>query len=173
MNIHLPVTEGTKLVTLFTCRPVLTSISYTSWASMPLQSLPNNYRSTTFANCNCKANPLTGRGDPQVCETSRIPYFLDNLLTDAVRLWALRSGRHSLIIPMYLLSFVSLYVQWFAEIQTSVTIASRLRHKLVCNLFSNMFLSGAFRALWICIMYRIWKEHRLSKVLSRSYKAYY
>jgi hypothetical protein len=26
--------------------------------------------------------PVTGRGDPQSCETSRFPHFLDNRLTD-------------------------------------------------------------------------------------------
>jgi hypothetical protein len=29
-----------------------------------------------------KAIPVTGRGDPQVCETSRLPHFLDNRLRD-------------------------------------------------------------------------------------------
>jgi hypothetical protein len=29
-----------------------------------------------------KANPVTGRRGPQRCETSRIPHFLDNRLTD-------------------------------------------------------------------------------------------
>jgi hypothetical protein len=29
-----------------------------------------------------KAIPVTGRGGPQRCETSRLPYFLDNPLTD-------------------------------------------------------------------------------------------
>jgi hypothetical protein len=30
-----------------------------------------------------KAIPVTGRGGPQDCETSRIPHFLGNRLTDA------------------------------------------------------------------------------------------
>jgi hypothetical protein len=29
-----------------------------------------------------KAIPVTGRGGPQGCETPRLPYFLDNRLTD-------------------------------------------------------------------------------------------
>jgi hypothetical protein len=29
-----------------------------------------------------KVIPVTGRGGPQGCETSRLPHFLDNLLTD-------------------------------------------------------------------------------------------
>jgi hypothetical protein len=30
----------------------------------------------------CRAIPVIGLGGPQGCETSRIPYFLDNWLTD-------------------------------------------------------------------------------------------
>jgi hypothetical protein len=33
-------------------------------------------------NGNGKAVPVTGRGGPQGCETSRLPHFLDNRLTD-------------------------------------------------------------------------------------------
>jgi hypothetical protein len=29
-----------------------------------------------------KAIPATGRGDPWVCETSKLPHFLDNRFTD-------------------------------------------------------------------------------------------
>jgi hypothetical protein len=29
-----------------------------------------------------KAIPVSGRGGPQSCETSRLPHFLDNRLTD-------------------------------------------------------------------------------------------
>jgi hypothetical protein len=29
-----------------------------------------------------KSNPVTGRGGPQGCETSRLPHCLDNRLTD-------------------------------------------------------------------------------------------
>jgi hypothetical protein len=29
-----------------------------------------------------KAMPVTGRGGPQGCETSRVPHYLDNRLTD-------------------------------------------------------------------------------------------
>jgi hypothetical protein len=29
-----------------------------------------------------KAVPVTGRGGPQCCETSRLPHFLENWLTD-------------------------------------------------------------------------------------------
>jgi hypothetical protein len=31
-----------------------------------------------------KANPVTGHGGPQGYETSRLPHFLDNWLTDGV-----------------------------------------------------------------------------------------
>jgi hypothetical protein len=31
-----------------------------------------------------KASPVTGRGGPQSCETSRLPHFLDNRLTNGV-----------------------------------------------------------------------------------------
>jgi hypothetical protein len=30
----------------------------------------------------CKAIPVTGSGVPQGCETSRLPHFLDNQLTE-------------------------------------------------------------------------------------------
>jgi hypothetical protein len=39
-----------------------------------------------------KAIPVTGRGGPKVCGTSRIPHFLDNRSQMAVRS-ALRTGR--------------------------------------------------------------------------------
>jgi hypothetical protein len=37
---------------------------------------------TPFASRKGKAIPITGHGDPYGCETSRIPHFLDNRLTD-------------------------------------------------------------------------------------------
>jgi hypothetical protein len=40
-----------------------------------------------------KAIPVTGRGGPQGYETSRLPHFLENRLTDLVRLSALRVRR--------------------------------------------------------------------------------
>jgi hypothetical protein len=39
-----------------------------------------------------KAIPVTDRGGPQGYETSRLPHFLDNRLTDVVRLSTLRVG---------------------------------------------------------------------------------
>jgi hypothetical protein len=45
---------------------------------MPLQRRENIQRETTKG----KAIPVTGRGGPWGCETSRFPYFLDNRLTD-------------------------------------------------------------------------------------------
>jgi hypothetical protein len=36
-----------------------------------------------------KAIPVTGRGDPQGCETSRLPHFLDNRLTDGGEVFSL------------------------------------------------------------------------------------
>jgi hypothetical protein len=40
-----------------------------------------------------KANPVTGRGGPYGCETSRLPHFLDIGSQMAVRLWASRADR--------------------------------------------------------------------------------
>jgi hypothetical protein len=40
-----------------------------------------------------KVIPVTGRGGPQGCETSRLAHFLDNVSQMAVRLSALRAGR--------------------------------------------------------------------------------
>jgi hypothetical protein len=39
-----------------------------------------------------KATPITGGGGPKGCEKSRIPHFLDDQLTDAVKLSALCAG---------------------------------------------------------------------------------
>jgi hypothetical protein len=36
-----------------------------------------------------KVIPVTGRGGPLVCETSRLPHFLDNRLTDGGRVVSL------------------------------------------------------------------------------------
>jgi hypothetical protein len=38
----------------------------------------------SFSKCKSKGEgiPVTGRGGPQVCETSRLPRFLDNQITD-------------------------------------------------------------------------------------------
>jgi hypothetical protein len=40
-----------------------------------------------------KALPITGRGGPNGFDTSRLPHFLDNRLTDGGEA-ALRAGRH-------------------------------------------------------------------------------
>jgi hypothetical protein len=40
-----------------------------------------------------KAIPVTGREGPYGCETLRLPHFLDNRLTDGVRMSALCAGR--------------------------------------------------------------------------------
>jgi hypothetical protein len=39
-----------------------------------------------------KAIPVTGRESPYVCETSSLPHFLDNRLTETVGLSALRAS---------------------------------------------------------------------------------
>jgi hypothetical protein len=38
-----------------------------------------------------KSIPVTGHGGPNGCETSRIPYFLDNRLTEGVEVVNLKS----------------------------------------------------------------------------------
>jgi hypothetical protein len=59
-------------------------------------TLTGNVRNTKISNTlqikKDKAVPVTGRGGPQVCETSRIPNFLDSRLTDSVELSALHAG---------------------------------------------------------------------------------
>jgi hypothetical protein len=45
-----------------------------------------------------KAIPVTGRGGPQGCETSRLPYFLDGRLTDGGEVVSL-TRRQPLIPP--------------------------------------------------------------------------
>jgi hypothetical protein len=39
----------------------------------------------------CKAIPVTGREGPLGCETSRLPHFLDNMLTDGSEVVSLQS----------------------------------------------------------------------------------
>jgi hypothetical protein len=41
-----------------------------------------------------KLIPVTGRGGPQGCETSRLPHFLDNRLTDGSEVISLTRGPH-------------------------------------------------------------------------------
>jgi hypothetical protein len=41
-----------------------------------------------------KAIPVTGRGGPYGCETSRLPDFLDNLLTDGGKVVSLTRRTH-------------------------------------------------------------------------------
>jgi hypothetical protein len=42
----------------------------------------STFNSVRMVKVKSKAIPVTGRGGPQGCEMSRIPYFLDNRLTD-------------------------------------------------------------------------------------------
>jgi hypothetical protein len=42
-----------------------------------------------------KAIPVTGREDPEGCETSRLSHFLDNRLTDGGEVVSPRAGRPS------------------------------------------------------------------------------
>jgi hypothetical protein len=45
---------------------------------------------TRVSKRNGKAIPVTGRGGPYGCETSRIPHFLDNRLTDGAEVVSLK-----------------------------------------------------------------------------------
>jgi hypothetical protein len=49
-----------------------------------------------------KAIPLTGSGDPYGCETSRLPHFLDNRLTDGGKVAGLHlpPGRFLVLISV-------------------------------------------------------------------------
>jgi hypothetical protein len=49
--------------------------------------------STCISSKKSEANHVTGRGAPYGCETSRLPYFLDNQFTDGGEVAALRAGR--------------------------------------------------------------------------------
>jgi inner membrane protein involved in colicin E2 resistance len=55
--------------------------------------------SPTFqGNILVKANPVTGRGGPEDFETSRLPHFLDNRLTDGGKVVSL-TLRHAGLYP--------------------------------------------------------------------------
>jgi hypothetical protein len=47
-----------------------------------LQELAATLCAETSAHGKGKADPVTGRGGPSGCETSSLPHFLDNWLTD-------------------------------------------------------------------------------------------
>jgi hypothetical protein len=67
-----------------------------------------NVQEWTTGRCeNHKAIPVTGRGGPQVSETSSLPHILDNRLTDGgevvsltLRPTLLRPGRFLILIPV-------------------------------------------------------------------------
>jgi hypothetical protein len=50
--------------------------------SMILHSRSLENETIYLGTVKCKVIPVTGRGGPQSCETSRLPHFLENRLTD-------------------------------------------------------------------------------------------
>jgi hypothetical protein len=56
--------------------------AYTERLTRPLVEEEFPFLNTRLGKNESKAIPVTGRGGPQSCETSRLPHFLDNQLAD-------------------------------------------------------------------------------------------
>jgi hypothetical protein len=59
-----------------------------------------------------KALPLTGREGPLGCETSRLPHFLDNRLTDGGEVVSLTGRLAALYLPEYSWYSFPLEAEW-------------------------------------------------------------
>jgi hypothetical protein len=92
-------------------RTYLENISASKWINLSINICrPNIFTrvgpAVIFEGKKVKLSPVTGRGGPQGCETSRLPHFLDNRLTDGSevvslsRLPPLPPGRFLLLISV-------------------------------------------------------------------------
>jgi hypothetical protein len=68
-----------------------------SRVAVHVQSSPYQNGATSYISPEGKAIPVTGRGGLEGCETSRLPYFLENRLTDGSEVVSLT--RRSLFTP--------------------------------------------------------------------------
>jgi hypothetical protein len=74
------------------CSPLLTvTLTRTFIIALNICTLHNK---SSFLLIESKAVPVTGRGGPQNCETSRPPHFLDNPLTDGGKVVSLTRRPH-------------------------------------------------------------------------------
>jgi hypothetical protein len=72
-------------------------IMYNEWSRCVHGSSNNAVHTSEYKAANVRmikvegtASPVTGRGGPQGCETSRLPYFLNNRLTNDSEVVSLR-----------------------------------------------------------------------------------
>jgi hypothetical protein len=81
---HYPTRLLTKNVKIRICRTIILPVVLYRCETWSVK-LREEHRLTMFENRvkgKGKSIPVTGRGGPQGCETSRLPHFLDNRLTD-------------------------------------------------------------------------------------------